>query len=88
MFSKKAIRIICIILAALMNITVFIGVIPSVFAVGEGVVMPEVMNTGDNDGDYIIPAVLIAAAVLAIAVCLILPKLKKKEPDTKKAKTK
>ena len=89
MFSKKAIRIICIILAGLMILTVFIGVVPSLFAADGNVVMPKVLNTGDNDGDYIIPAVLIAVAVLAIAVCLILPKLKKKEqPKANKAKTK
>lgn len=89
MFSKKAIRIICLVLAGLMVLTVFIGVVPSLFAADGNVVMPKVLNTGDNDGDYIIPAVLIAVAVLAIAVCLILPKLKKKEqPKVKQAKTK
>ena len=91
MFSKKAIRIICIILAGLMILTVFIGVVPSLFAADENVMAasPVLANTGDNDGDYIIPAVLIAVAVLAIAVCLILPKLKKKEqPNVNKAKTK
>ena len=89
MFSKKAIRIICLVLAGLMVLTVFIGVVPSLFAADGNVVMPKVLNTGDNDGDYIIPAVLIAVAVLAIAVCLILPKLKKKEqPNVNNAKTK
>ena len=84
MFSKKAIRIICLILAALMIITVFIGVVPSVFAAdANALAVPVLANTGDNDGDYIVPAVLIAVAVLAIAVCLVLPKLKKKEVSKK-----
>ena len=34
--------------------------------------------TGDNDSDYLIPAGLGVAALLAIALCLALPKLKKK----------
>ena len=35
--------------------------------------------TGDNDADYIIPVGIGLLAVLAVGVCLILPKLKKKE---------
>lgn len=83
MFSKKAIRIICLVLAGLMILTVFIGVVPSLFAVDENALaaVPVLANTGDNDGDYIIPVVLIAAALLAIAVCLVLPKLKKKDTE-------
>lgn len=78
MFSKKAIRIISIILAALMFLSVGVAAI-QVFAADETAVVAAMVNTGDNDGDYIVPAVLIAGAIVAIGVCLVLPKLKKKE---------
>lgn len=80
MFSKKAIRIISIVLAALMILSVGVAAI-QVFAADENAIVLAAVNTGDNDGDYIIPAVLIAVAVIAVGVCLVLPKLKKKEKD-------
>ncbi len=76
MMSKKMIKIICIIMAALMVLSVF-AVCLQVFAL-EGGVMTYVPVTGDNDGDYIIPATIAVVAVLAVGICLVLPKLKKK----------
>ena len=74
--SKKMIKIICIIMAALMVLSVF-AVCIQVFAL-EGGTAAYVPATGDNDGDYIIPAAIAVIAVLAVGICLVLPKLKKK----------
>ena len=76
MMSKKMIKIICIVMAALMVLSVF-AVCLQVFAF-EGGVMQYVPATGDNDGDYIIPVTIAVIAVLAVGICLVLPKLKKK----------
>ena len=76
MMSKKMIKIICIVMAALMGLSVF-AVCLQVFAL-EGGVMQYVPATGDNDGDYIIPVTIAVIAVLAVGICLVLPKLKKK----------
>lgn len=78
MFSKKAIRIISIILAALMFLSVAVAAL-QVLAADEKIVLSSVANTGDNDLDYIIPVVLIVMAVAAVVVCLLLPKMKKKD---------
>ena len=76
MMSKKMIKIICIIMAALMILSVG-AVALQVFAVGETSVMAETPVTGDSAADYIIPAGIAVAAVLAVIVCLALPKMKK-----------
>lgn len=76
MMSKKMIKIICIIMAALMALSVF-AVCLQVFAL-EGGEWSYVPVTGDNDGDYIIPVTIAVVAVLAVGICLVLPKLKKK----------
>lgn len=76
MMSKKMIKIICIVMAALMVLSVF-AVCLQVFALDTGV-MNYVPATGDNDGDYIIPITIAVVAILAIGICLVLPKLKKK----------
>ena len=76
MMSKKMIKIICIIMAALMVLSVF-AVCLQVFAL-EGGAMTYVPATGDNDGDYLIPAGIAVAGILAIGICVVLPKLKKK----------
>ena len=76
MMSKKMIKIICIVMAALLVRSVF-AVCLQVFAL-EGGVMQYVPATGDNDGDYIIPVTIAVIAVLAVGICLVLPKLKKK----------
>lgn len=55
-----------------------VAVVLQVVAV-DGSLMPlAVPATGDNDSDYLIPAGLGVAAILAIALCVVLPKLRKK----------
>ena len=76
MMSKKMIKIICIVMAALMVLSVF-AVCLQVFAM-DADVMQYVPVTGDNDGDYIIPITIAVLAILAVGICLVLPKLKKK----------
>lgn len=76
MMSKKMIKIICIVMAALMVLSVF-AVCLQVFAMDVDV-MQYVPVTGDNDGDYIIPITIAVVAILAVGICLVLPKLKKK----------
>ena len=76
MMPKSVIKIICIIMAALMILSVG-AVVLQVFAV-EGPVALMTPATGDNDGDYLIPAGLAVAAILAIGICVVLPKMKKK----------
>ena len=73
MLPKKAIKIICIILAGLMILSA-VSALVSVFAVDEQAIINAV-TTGDNDMDYILPIVIIALALVAIVVCLVLPKL-------------
>lgn len=76
MMSKKMIKIICIVMAALMALSAF-AVCLQVFAF-DGVGVSYTPATGDNDADYIIPATIAVVAVLAVGICIILPKLKKK----------
>lgn len=78
MFPKKMVKIICLILAALMILS-GVAVLIQVFAADTVVIAAAVPKTGENDLDTIVPIVLIAAAVMAIAACLILPKIKKKK---------
>ncbi len=81
MFSKKAIRIICIIMAVLMALSACAALV-SVFAVDEGYYETYVNpSTGDNDGDYLIPAGIAVAALLVIVICIVLPKIRKKDED-------
>lgn len=76
MMPKGVIKVICIIMAALMLLSV-VAVVLQVVAVDESALL-MVPATGDNDGDYLIPAGLGVAALLAIVLCVALPKLKKK----------
>ena len=76
MMPKGVIKVICIIMAALMLLSV-VAVVLQVAAADETALL-MVPATGDNDGDYLIPAGLGVAALLAIALCVVLPKLKKK----------
>lgn len=77
MMSKTMIRIICIIMAVLMVLSVG-AVVLQVFAVDEGAVLNYVAPvTGDSGSDYLVPAGIAVAAVLAIIMCLVLPKMKK-----------
>jgi hypothetical protein len=77
MMPKGMIKAICIVMAALMILSV-VAVVLQVIAVDEAFVPLAVPATGDNDSDYLIPAGLGVAALLAIAICVVLPKLKKK----------
>lgn len=76
MMSKTMIKIICIIMAALMVLSVG-AVALQIFAVDEAYVPAETPVTGDSAADYIIPAGIAVAAALAVIVCLVLPKIKK-----------
>lgn len=80
MMSKKMVKIICVIMAALMLLSAC-AVLVQVFAVDEAAVVSGTLipDTGDSDMDYIIPAGIAVAAVLAVVLCLVLPKLKKDE---------
>lgn len=79
MMSKKMIKVISFILAGLMILSA-VAVLVQVFAVDEQAAMLFMPSpkTGDNDSDYVIPIAIIAAAVVLAVVCIILPKLKKK----------
>lgn len=95
MMSKGMIKVICIIMAVLMVLSVG-AVVLQVFAADEGAVMTFVNPaTGDNGSDYYVPAGIAVAAILAVVLCLVLPKLKKKddsvpasEPKTKPSEKK
>ena len=77
MMPKGMVKIICIVMAALMILSVG-AVVLQVFAVDGANVLMATPATGDNDSDYLIPAGLAVAAILVIGVCVVLPKLKKK----------
>ncbi len=77
MMNKKMIKIICIVLAALMALSC-VAVLFQVFA-AEAVPTQPVM--GDNDERFVIPIVIAAVAIIVVAVCLMLPKIKKKDSD-------
>lgn len=77
MMPKNMIKIICIIMAALMILSVG-AVVLQVFAADSASLALAVPATGDNDSDYLIPAGIGVLAILAVGICLVLPKLKKK----------
>ena len=79
MMSKGMIKVICIIMAVLMILGVG-AVVLQVFAVDENAIMTFVNPaTGDNGSDYYVPAGIAVAAILAVVLCVVLPKLKKKD---------
>lgn len=79
MMSKKMIRVICIIMAVLMVLSVG-AVVLQVVAVDENVYQSFVNPaTGDSGSDYYVPAGIAVAAVLAVVLCLVLPKMKKSD---------
>ena len=80
MMSKKVIKIVAVVLAVLMALTA-LSVLLSVYAAAAplNVVAPA---TGDNDG-LIIACVIGAVAVVAVVLCLVLPKLRKKNGEQK-----
>ncbi len=77
MMPKKVIKIIAIVLAALMLMSV-IAVFLQVIAVDATALLSPPI-TGDNDLDYIIPIAVLAIAVIAVVACLVMPKLKKND---------
>lgn len=84
MMSRKMVKVLCVIMAALMLLSVG-AVLLQVFAV-DATVMPlnaVVPDTGDSAADYILPAGLAVAAVLAIVICVALPKMKKDDGENK-----
>ena len=78
MMSKKVVKIICIVMAALMGISV-LAVLFQAFAAGEAPIVP---NTGVEDIPIGLLAAIIGVAVIILAVCLVLPKLKKRNDGT------
>ncbi len=78
MLSKKAIKVICIILAALMALST-LAVVIQILAVDESAVAAAVVMTGDNDWDYLLPIIIIGVAVLAILAAVLIPKFAKRK---------
>ena len=83
MMNKQAIKIISIILAALMALSV-LAVILQVVAVGESYTALPV--TGESSTVYIVAICVLAAAVLAIVGALVIPKIKQKKNASKQDK--
>ncbi len=79
MMPKAMIKGICIFLAVLMVLSVGAVIVQVIAAEPMAMQAYVAPVTGDNDADYIIPVGIGLLAVLAVGVCLILPKLKKKE---------
>lgn len=82
MLSKKAIKVICIVLAALMALST-LAVIFQILAVDESAVAAAVVMTGDNDWDYLLPIIIIAVAVIAILAAVLIPKFAKRKKGGK-----
>ncbi len=71
------VRIVAIFLCALMVLSVG-AVAFSVLASAEGVPPASIPSTGSPDGQNIIVFFVLIVAVIVIAACLIVPKIKKK----------
>ena len=69
--SKKAIRIIAIVLAALMVLSV-LAVLLQVFGAELNTAVVTAPVTGDNDMDYILPIALISVAVIGIVLAIVI----------------
>ena len=80
MMNRKMVKIICIVMAALMLLSVG-AVVLQVFAADEAAQLTEIIvpDTGDGLSDYVVPASIAGVAVLAVVLCLVAPKFKKKE---------
>lgn len=87
MMNKKMVKIICIIMAALMLMSVG-AVVLQVFAADEKAIVETVATpeTGDGISDYALPAGIAVAAILAIVICVALPKMKKKDGNEEEKK--
>lgn len=80
MMNKKMVKIICIVMAGLMLLSVC-AVLLQVFATDEKAIVETLVTpeTGDGISDYALPAGIAVAAILAIVLCLVIPKIKKKD---------
>ena len=78
MLSKKAIKIISIVLAAIMALSV-LAIILQVFGINES--YTALPATGESNLVYIIVGCVLAAAVIAIVCVIVIPKIKKKKND-------
>lgn len=78
MMNKKMIKIICIVLAALMGLSC-IAVLTQVFA-AEPTYLPQ-PQMGDTELRYIIPIAVVVLAIIIILICIILPKIRKKNDE-------
>lgn len=76
MMNKKVIKIIAIVLAAIMALSV-LAVILQVFGIDEGSAALPV--TGESNLVYIVVGCVLAAAVIAIICVIVIPKIKKKK---------
>lgn len=76
MMSRKFVKIMCIILAALMALS-GIAVLFTTFAIDENAFALTPV-TGESNLDTIIPIAILVVAVVAVVVCLVLPKMKNK----------
>ncbi len=81
MMPKKMIKVICIIMAALMLLSVGAVVFQVLAVDGTAISVSAVPSTGENFTDVAIPAGIIVLAVVAVVVCVVLPKMKKKEEE-------
>lgn len=75
MMSKNMVKIICIVLAGIMILS-SVAVLTQVFAAGSAI-----PATGDNEMRIILPVVVVALALIAVIVCVIMPKLRKKDEE-------
>ena len=82
MLPRKAVKIICIILAVLMALSA-VAALTAVFAVDEGQIYALAPSTGDS-GNPILFSVIIVVALFAVIMCLVAPKLKKKDDSNDK----
>ena len=74
MMSKKAIKIISIVLAAIMALSV-LAILLQVVGVGES--YRPLPATGESNTVYIVAGCVIAAAVIAIILAIVIPKIRK-----------
>ena len=74
--NKKAIRIIAVVLAIIMALSV-LAIILQVFGIDEN--YTALPMTGESNLVYIIVGCVLAAAIIAIICVIVIPKIKKKK---------
>ena len=74
--NKKAIRIIAVVLAIIMALSV-LAIILQVFGIDES--YTALPMTGESNLVYIIVGCVLAAAIIAIICVIVIPKIKKKK---------